>query len=71
MGKRLQIQIKKVLEGKELTVFEIMERLKQDDRRKMSFTSNSVAQTLTKKPQFVKCGYNPKKQVAIWTTRSE
>lgn len=71
MGKRLQMQIERLLEGKEMTVAQIMEQLKQEEKRKWSFTSNSVAQTLTKKPQFVKCGYNPKRQVAIWTTRGE
>lgn len=71
MGKRLQMQIKRVLDGKEMTVSQIIEHLKQDDRCKVSFTSNSVAQTLTKKPQFVKCGYNHKKQVSVWTTRGE
>lgn len=71
MGIRLQKQIKEILEGKELTVCEIMEYLKKKDRCKMSFTNNSVAQTLTKKPQFIKCGFDTKRQVAIWTTKGE
>jgi len=71
MGIRLKNKLKTVLNGKELTVQDIMIELKKEDRRKYSFTSNSIAQTLTKKKEFVKCGFDSKRQVAIWTISGE
>jgi len=71
MGIRLQNKLKTILADKELTVQEIAEYLKREDRRKYSFTSNSIAQTLTKKKEFVKCGFDSKRQVAIWTISGE
>lgn len=70
MGIRLQSKIAEVLTGKQLTVSEITEHLKKDDSCKVSFTTNSVAQILTKKKQFEKCGFNSKKQVAIWRNKN-
>ena len=76
VSKVLIPKIQKILEGKELSVREIMEELKKQNNEKKnsskrvsSFTSNQVAQIMRFK-HFEKAGWSKKTNSNLWRNKN-
>ena len=76
VSKVLIPKIQKILEGKELSVREIMEQLKKENndkkgssKRVTSFTSNQVAQIMRFK-HFEKAGWSKKTNSNLWRNKN-
>ena len=76
VSKSLVPKIQKILEGKELSVREIMEELKKQNNEKKgsskrvsSFTSNQVAQIMRFK-HFEKAGWSKKTNSNLWRNKN-